>query len=75
MQQKINHFRLRHTKDNISVICSCCNLPFARINVDAERVVISSKHADETHTNAFTIEDLEQIILIIKERMVNSFKT
>ena len=42
------------------LICSCCNLPYAKVQFG--RLVIQSKHYTEAHTNALTIEELKSLV-------------
>lgn len=46
------------------LICSCCNLPFARVQFG--RLVIQSKHYSDMHTNALTLEDLKQLVATLE---------
>jgi hypothetical protein len=47
-----------------SIICACCDLPFAQIQFG--RLVVVSKHYTDRHTNGLTVGDLEEIISAIK---------
>jgi hypothetical protein len=42
------------------LLCSCCNLAFAKLQFG--RIVIQSKHHSEHHTNAISSEDLQKIL-------------
>ena len=47
------------------LICSCCNLPFARLQFG--RLVIQSKHYSDVHTNGLTLEDLRGLVSLLEK--------
>jgi hypothetical protein len=46
-------------------LCSCCNLPFAKLQFG--RLVIQSRHHGDDHTNALDQEDLQSILELIHQ--------
>ena len=46
-------------------LCSCCNLPFAKLQFG--RLVIQSKHHGDDHTNALDLQALERILELIRK--------
>ena len=46
------------------LLCSCCNLPFAKLQFG--RIVIESKHHGYLHTNAVSLDDLENILELLR---------
>lgn len=48
-----------------ALICTCCNLPFARLQFG--RLVVQSKHYTEPHTNALTLDDLKRLVAVLEE--------
>lgn len=38
------------------LICSCCGLPFARVQNGC--IIVESKHSGDKHVNAISIEEL-----------------
>ena len=47
------------------ILCSCCNLPFAKLQFG--RLVIHSRHHGDDHTNALEIQDLKHILELISK--------
>jgi hypothetical protein len=46
-------------------LCSCCNLPFAKLQFG--RLVIQSRHDGDDHTNALGLEELQSILELIRQ--------
>ena len=46
-------------------LCSCCNLPFAKLQFG--RLVIQSKHHGDDHTNGLELQDLERILELLRK--------
>ena len=46
-------------------LCSCCNLPFAKLQFG--RLVIQSRHHCDDHTNALDLEELQSILELIRQ--------
>jgi hypothetical protein len=44
-------------------LCSCCNLPFAKLQFG--RLVIQSKHHSDNHSNSLGPDDLESILELL----------
>jgi hypothetical protein len=47
------------------LLCSCCNLPFAKLQFG--RLVIQSRHHGYDHTNAIDLQELQTILELILE--------
>jgi hypothetical protein len=47
------------------LLCSCCNLPYAKLQFG--RLVIQSKHHSDDHTNALDLQALESILELIRK--------
>ena len=47
-----------------AIICSCCNMPFAKMQFG--RLVIQSKHYSGFHTNAITLEELKTLVAVLE---------
>ena len=53
-------------RDEIKVLlCSCCNLPFAKLQFG--RLVIQSRHHGDDHTNALDLGELTDILELIRQ--------
>ncbi|HXG23029.1 MAG TPA: hypothetical protein VNJ09_00630 [Chthonomonadales bacterium] len=48
----------------LKLLCECCDLPIARTH--RGRLVIASRHHRETHTNALTADELQQLAAFLE---------
>ena len=46
-------------------LCSCCDLPFAKLQFG--RLVIQSRHHGYDHTNSLDLEELESILELLRK--------
>jgi hypothetical protein len=63
-QQTRCYMRIEQRGETSVLLCSCCNLPFAKLQFG--RLVIQSKHHGDDHTNALNVEELESILELIR---------
>jgi len=52
--------RVEQRGHTLALICSCCDLPFARAQAGA--LLISSRHHGATHTNALSLEVVVRLL-------------
>ena len=56
--------RIERRGKSLVLLCTCCDLPFARLQFG--RLVVESKHHGDVHTNALTLENLEKILELLR---------
>lgn len=63
MTRPLAHLRPQEPKA-LKLLCSCCPLPFAHIVGD--KLVITSRHDNKTHSNALDVERLKQLLAVME---------
>src|SRR5260370_29243531 len=57
--------RVEQRREIKVLLCSCCNLPFAKLQFG--RLVIQSKHHGDDNTNALDLQALESIFELLRK--------
>ncbi len=58
--------RIEQRKSGFVILCGCCNDPFAR--VQEGRLVITSRHKSQAHTNGLSLEELKNLVEVIERQ-------
>lgn len=53
-------------KHGTALICSCCRKPFAYLQHG--RLVITSRHDSQTHTNTLSVHELRMVLVELENR-------
>jgi hypothetical protein len=60
--------RVERRGDILTLLCSCCNLPFAKVQFG--RLVIQSKHHGDYHSNSLGPQDLAKILAELAKNLI-----
>lgn len=62
---KIGKHTATRTKNGLKITCACCSLPQATVKENGVFVTLS--YHNEPHTNGWSVEDVEDLLAVMRE--------